>query len=264
MKRPRGVRHCLSIQRPGAQPGRVVLTSPMVAGGSRADGVYLAGAQPAAVRLVPRPPGVVVEATSPGVRACGRPIPPGQRRLVRPGEQAEVQGHALRVERAAPEGGETRVAAGALLLDAAAGAEPVHGPHLVVLTGPSAGDRHPLTDGRTIGRGRSAGIRIHDPRASRVHARVRLSPGGTFLEDLRSKNGLRVNGIRVEGRPLRIRTCDEILVGDTALALEEPGAPSGELPATAPASARRGALPARVAAALLLALSAAALALAGS
>jgi len=254
--------HTLAIRRPGAAPTRIVLSSPLVAGGSRADGLLLAGAPPAALRLVPAAAGVVVEATSQGVRANGHAVPPGGRRLLRAGQRIELQGVVLEVERARREDDGTRAAAGALLLDAASGADPVPGPCLVILTGPSAGDRHALADGRTLGRGRSAGIRIHDPGASRVHARLRFASGETTIEDLRSKNGLRVNGVRVDRRPCPIRPGDEILVGDTALALEDPGAAPGTTVTPAPARPRARTASARVVAAVLLALSAAALALA--
>lgn len=254
--------HAVTIHGPGAEPERTIVATPLVAGGSRADALFLAGAPPAAFRLLPRPPGLVLESAAAGLRACGQALPPGARRLLRPGERAELMGFAVEVELAHPCDGSTRVAAAALLIDAAAGSDPVAGAHLVVLTGPGAGERHALADGRTIGRGRSSGIRLHDPRASRVHARVRLEPGGASIEDLRSRNGLRVNGVRVERGPRPIRHGDELLIGDTALALVDPGAPAEGACAPIEAGARRR-IRSRRAAALLLALSAAALALAG-
>jgi hypothetical protein len=198
---------------------------------------------------------VVVEASAAGVHAGGHPVHPGARRLLRPGESASLQDALLEVARApAPE--ETRTAAAALLRDAAAGAAPPAGLHLVVLTGPAAGARHPLAPEQTLGRGRSASIVLPDATASRVHARLTLGPAGARVEDLRSKNGVRVNGVRIDRRPFPLRAGDELTVGETALALADGAAePTGPRPR--PRSRRTP-----LVAAALLALSAAALALA--
>lgn len=264
------MRHEITLYAAGDAPERRPLTQPTAAGGSRADGLFLPGAAPAAALLVPVPAGVVVEAGAPGIRVAGHAVAPGGCRLLRPGERAEIQGTALALERLSPPDGETRVAAAALLRDAAAGAVPIAGPRLVVLTGPAAGERHPLTAEQTLGRGRRATIRIADQQASRVHARVRVGPGGTTIEDLRSKNGLRLNGVRLDRRPIPLRPGDEVAIGETLLALEDPDPaqprpPGPAAPAAAPGrrpGARR--IPAHAAAAALLALSAVALALAAS
>jgi hypothetical protein len=100
--------------------------------------------------------------------------------LLRPGERAELHGASLVLERVVSG---TRVAAAALLVDAAAGAEPVAGARLVVLTGPRAGARHSVSRELTLGRSRTAGLRLPDPRASRVHARVTVGRGKTTIED---------------------------------------------------------------------------------
>lgn len=269
------MRRELTVLRAGAPPEACTVAAPTTAGGSRADGLLLPGAPPAAALLVPCAAGVVVEARAAGVRVAGHALPPGGRRLLRPGERAELQGSSLSVEDAAggpaedcdAPGGATRVAAAALLRDAAAGAGA--GPRLVVLTGPAAGDRHALGEEQTVGRGGAATLRISDPRASRVHARIRAGTGGASIEDLRSKNGVRVNGVRMDGRVAPLRPGDEVAIGDTVLALEDPcpAAPREPRPAP-PARASRPARPAprgaRAAAAALLAACAAALALAGS
>jgi FHA domain len=272
------VRRELTVRRAGAPPERRTIAGATTAGGSLADGLLLAGAPPAAALLVPAPPGIVVEARAVGVRVAGHAVPPGSRRLLRPGERAELHGASLSLEDAEaalagkPESrdtpaGATRVAAAALLRAGAAGTAAVAGPRLVVLTGPAAGDQHALRAEQTLGRGRAATIRVADPRASRVHARIRAGAGGAAIEDLRSKNGVRVNGVPMDGRVARLRPGDEIAIGETVLVLEDSCPPTGTAqPAPAPVSrhpppGRRGA---RAAAAALLALCAAALALAGS
>jgi hypothetical protein len=251
----------LLVHLPGAAPARRDLAAPAVAGGSHADGLHLPGCPAAALRLLPCAAGVVVEAGAAGVRAAGHALHPGARRLLRPGERAELHGVALELV-APPPAEETRAAAAALLRDAAAGDAPPAGLHLVVLSGPAAGARHALGPEQTLGRGRAATIVLPDPTASRLHARLTLGPDGARVADLGSKNGVRVNGGRIDRRPFPVRPGDELVVGETALALAdgtpEPSAPPGGI-GEAPARRR---LPMRVVAAALLALSAAALALA--
>jgi hypothetical protein len=243
----------LSVHRPDRPPEVVELAGPVTAGGSRGDGIVLPGCPPGALRLVPCAAGVIAEALACGVRAGGRAVPAGARRLVRAGGRIELHGSAIAPVAAAEEG--TRAAAGALLREAAAGAAPPAGAHLVVLSGPAAGARHALGEEQTLGRGRTASIAIADARASRVHARIRVGAAGTTVEDLGSKNGVRVNGVRIDG-PRALRPGDELAIGDTELALAAGPLEDG----AAPSPRRRPA--ARILAAALLAASAAALALA--
>jgi hypothetical protein len=205
-----------------------------------------------------------VEVAVAGARVGGHPVAPGARRLLRPGEAAELQGSSIAIAPAPPDEAGTRVAAAALLRDAARGDSLVAGPRLVVLTGPAAGERRALGADQTVGRGSRAAIRIRDPRASRLHARIRIGPGGATIEDLGSKNGVRLNGVRIERAPSPLHPGDEVVLGDTALTLEDPwrGAPvnaDAAAPERGPGHTRG-----HLAAAALLALSAAALAMAGS
>ncbi|HYG67399.1 MAG TPA: FHA domain-containing protein, partial [Anaeromyxobacteraceae bacterium] len=102
----------------------------------------------------------------------------------------------IAIAAAGPEPGGTRALAGALVRSAAAGAAPATAPHLLVRTGPRAGARVPLRPALTLGRGRDADVALPDPKASRVHARVAVGAASVTVEDLASKNGLRVNGER--------------------------------------------------------------------
>jgi hypothetical protein len=251
----------LAVHRPGFPPERREIGAPAAAGGSHADDLLLPGWPPSALRLSPCASGVVAEAVAAGIRVGGRPVHPGGRRLLRAGERAELLGIALSLE-AAPSADATRVAAGALVRDAAAGAVPITGPHLVVLSGPTAGARHPLGAEQTVGRGRGATITIPDAQASRVHLRIRVASGGATVEDLGSKNGVRVNGIRIERRRCAVDAADEIVIGETAIALHDLDGPGSSERASG--RGRRTGLSAapHLLAAALLALSAAALALA--
>jgi hypothetical protein len=272
------VRRTLQLHHPGAAaPEPATLAAPATAGGSAADPIHLPGLPPAVLGLVPCAAGVVVEARTTGVRAAGHPLEPGGRRLLRPGERAELFGAAVSVPgEPAPEG--TRVLAAGLLRAVAAGEPPVSGPHLLVLTGPDAGARLPLGPDQVLGRGARAGIRLRDPLVSRRHARLRLEGRAAILDDLGAKNGVTVDGVRAERRPVRIREGAELRLGATILALvlpptSDPGDPhAGEDAADAPSPPpgactrrrrRRRAIPRPITAAALLAASAAALALSG-
>lgn len=145
----------------------------------------------------------------------------------------------------------TRALAGELLR-ARAIAEPEA--WLRVVDGPLRGERVPLGAEETLGRGGEATVRVPDPAASRLHARLQRGPEGFRLEDLGSKNGLRLNGRRLR-RAAGLRGGDVVALGGTRLAFEHPAS----APTPRDGAARRSH---RRAAALLLLAAAAALVLA--
>jgi hypothetical protein len=263
----------LELQLAAAEPSRRRLRGPTTLGGSQADGIAVPGLPPAALRLEPRPAGLLVSPAAAGLRVGPRPVAPGARRLLRPGERASFQRLSLGVP-LPPCADRTRATAAALMREAARDPGGPEGPHLVVLTGPLAGRRAALAPGLVVGRGRTAGLRLADAAASRRHARFQLGPEGVTVEDLGSKNRLRVNGVPVERQPIPLRPGDLLLIGETELAYEGPTGPPASPPAAGPARAsltpraRRSfrafpALPAGarpLVAAALLAISAAALA----
>ena len=140
-------------------------------------------------------------------------------------------------------------------------------PALLALFGPKQGLRIPLTGRLVLGRGPAADLQLVDGKVSREHCRIDASGHRVTVEDLGSHNGTYVNGELIK-RPTPISEGDEIALGDTLLLLEDPWA-GGATEAGSAADARSGGrgrrpLPRALAAALLLALSAAALAAAGS
>jgi predicted component of type VI protein secretion system len=159
----------------------------------------------------------------------------------------------------------TRVLAGALLREAAAGREPVVGPHLVRLDDPAAG-RAPLREGLTIGRGAAAELRLELPEISRAHARIVAAPDGFAIADLGSKNGLAVNGAAVVSAPVPLRDGDVISIGPARLQVSGLAptvvAPAAAAPTDTADHAEPGPQPRRLLAAA--ALVAAALALAAA
>lgn len=160
--------------------------------------------------------------------------------------------------------GPTRRLAAALVREARRG-EPARAvPHLVIEAPGGGGRAVPVQAGLTLGRGPGADLALPDPGASRRHARVLLGDdGAAAVEDLGSKNGLRLNGRRLPPGPAALRAGDVLTVGGTALRYVDPLGEGPEAPAGPPAPRERrpGAAGWRLAAAAVL-LAAAALLLA--
>lgn len=231
----------LMVHRPGSAPEELALTGPVTVGGGSDDAVRIEGAPPRVLDLSPSPAGVLVETLVGGAAlrlATGsmRALAPGRRRVVRPGESVLMGAAALEVP--AEPAAETRALAGRLLGEAGRGYQAVAGPHLLALEGPDAGRRLALGDEATLGRGEAATLRLSDGSASRRHARVARAGDGFTLEDLGSKNGLRLAGARLGRNPAPLRPGDEIALGESVLALvlpAESGAPPSAVEARAAA-----------------------------
>src|SRR5204863_1569576 len=81
-------------------------------------------------------------------------------------------------------------------------------------TGPGMGARYPLNDKPLVlGRGNDCEISIHDPSASRRHARIQPAADGYYAVDLQSTNGTYVNDVPAsmyklkDGDYLRVGNC---------------------------------------------------------
>jgi len=85
----------------------------------------------------------------------------------------------------------------------------------------------------TVGRAEDCGLVLDDELASRHHCRLELRAGAVFAVDLESRNGVLVNGLRVEGEA-EVHHGDLVTVGTSQLAIarqaHEPRAPSEEPP----------------------------------
>jgi hypothetical protein len=85
---------------------------------------------------------------------------------------------------------------------------------LCVVAGPQMGRVYSIgPSGGTIGRQPGSAVLLDDPKVSRLHARLAVTPGGVWLEDCHSTNGTRVNGQRVTRHLLR--RGDGIQIGAT-------------------------------------------------
>ena len=73
----------------------------------------------------------------------------------------------------------------------------------------------------TLGRDTSCDIVLDDALSSRRHARIVASQGAIVLEDLRSTNGVYLNGVRL-GQSARLHAGDRIIVGTTELSVFSP------------------------------------------
>lgn len=69
-----------------------------------------------------------------------------------------------------------------------------------------------------IGRHRDNSIQLSDPGISGFHARLYLGPDGYVIEDMKSRNGVWLNGIQVDHAPLQHG--DRIHIGQTDLLFE--------------------------------------------
>jgi DNA-binding winged helix-turn-helix (wHTH) protein len=90
----------------------------------------------------------------------------------------------------------------------------------------SRGDRDFMLrpGGQTIGRERTADVRIDALSISRVHARVTCCGSEVLVEDLGSKNGTWVNGTKVS-TPAAIEDGDELRLGTVTLTFRNLNAP---------------------------------------
>src|SRR5262249_37418989 len=97
-----------------------------------------------------------------------------------------------------------------------------------------------LSEGQfAVGRNASCQLSLDDPLVSRRHALLHVAPENVSIEDLQSRNGVLVNGTKIEGR-LDLRPGDKILIGAQELTLfnargdeaVQPG-PSGGMPPAA-------------------------------
>ena len=97
---------------------------------------------------------------------------------------------------------------------------PTHfGASILILTGNQAGQSVPIEQETTlIGRNRECGVRLDVPDVSRRHASIIRNQHGEYeVEDNTSRNGVKVNGIRVQRQTLRYG--DRIGIGRDAVLL---------------------------------------------
>jgi DNA-binding NtrC family response regulator len=91
------------------------------------------------------------------------------------------------------------------------------GDHLLIIELDSSAIYELPTSGELlIGRAPDVQIRLRDPSASRVHARLAVTSDGIYISDLGSYNGTRVNGERISSAT-RLQPGDSIAICDVIL-----------------------------------------------
>jgi DNA-binding winged helix-turn-helix (wHTH) protein len=90
----------------------------------------------------------------------------------------------------------------------------------------------PLNDGENvIGRQENAVVRIDDGTVSRRHARLVIGADGATLEDLASRNGTYVGGVRITG-PVAVKDGDTVRFGSVSVAFRSLATPASTVPMT--------------------------------
>jgi pSer/pThr/pTyr-binding forkhead associated (FHA) protein len=112
-------------------------------------------------------------------------------------------------------------------------------PALEIERGPGAGGRRVLPPPEAtlvIGRGDEATWVILDEDLSRAHAEIRRGWDGVTVIDLGSKNGTKVDGVRLRGEPVELRDGAALTLGGTVLRFRDPaerhlrGEPAAAIP----------------------------------
>lgn len=162
-----------------------------------------------------------------GTQINGKALPKGEKRLLRNGDvigiaQFDVT-FARAVEQPQLDGNKTSLVARSLVKDVIRGLGSGEGPYFRVMNGPREGEKIEISDARELVIGREEGVAdlvLKDDLVSRKHAKIRRDWSGTHVEDLDSRNGIRVNKKRVNRKTLKDR--DELEVGGVRLLYLDP------------------------------------------
>jgi DNA-binding winged helix-turn-helix (wHTH) protein len=84
--------------------------------------------------------------------------------------------------------------------------------------------RLPLSAGENlVGRDANAQVRLDDPSVSRRHARIAVTTAGAQIEDLQSKNGTFLDGLRLSAEVVPVRDGSRVVFGTLAVTFHESG-----------------------------------------
>ncbi len=167
--------------------------------------------------------------SSHGTRVNGSGLPKGEKRLLRNGDVIAIGPYDLTFDRVADMGDEeegkdkTSFVAKKVVRDALRGLAAGEGPYLRVMNGPLEGKRFELADAQELLIGRDVDVDVQlddDDLVSRRHAKVRRDWAGTHVEDLGSRNGIKVNKRKVQQVTLKDR--DELDIGNTRFLYLDP------------------------------------------
>ncbi|MHB8877163.1 MAG: FHA domain-containing protein [Myxococcaceae bacterium] len=162
-----------------------------------------------------------------GTQINGQTLPKGEKRLLRNGDIIAIAQYDVTFDRVTEQKGKagesTEQVARQVVKDVMRGlAGGGETPYFRVMNGPKEGQRIELTDATelVIGRDETADLIFKDDLVSRRHAKIRRDWSGTHVEDLESRNGIKVNKKRVTRKTLKDR--DEVEVGGIRLLYLDP------------------------------------------
>ncbi|MBN1209841.1 MAG: FHA domain-containing protein [Myxococcaceae bacterium] len=177
-----------------------------------------------------------------GTQVNGKPLPKGEKHRLRNGDIIAIAQFDVTFTYVAnlPTGGrseKTSFVARSMVKDVVRGIKSGEGPYLRVMNGPREGERIEINNAQEfiIGRDETADVIFKDDLVSRRHVKIRRDWAGTHVEDLGSRNGIKVNKKKVNRKTLR--EGDELEVGNIRLLyvdptdLSEPSVPIPESPA---------------------------------
>lgn len=163
-----------------------------------------------------------------GTEINGKKLPRGEKRLLRNGDVIAIAQFDVTFDRIAdvPKEGQsekTAFVARAVVKDVMRGLGTAGGPYFRIMNGPREGERIEISDAQelVIGRDETADVVFKgDDLVSRRHAKVRRDWSGTHVEDLDSRNGIKVNKRKVSRKTLKDR--DELEIGGVRLLYLDP------------------------------------------
>ncbi|RKI00112.1 FHA domain-containing protein [Corallococcus sp. AB038B] len=181
-----------------------------------------------------------------GTKINGKALPKGEKELLRNGDVIAIAQYDVRfdkvVEIAPDVSDKTSFLARGILKDAMRGLAGGEERFLRYMNGPREGQRIEISEAQEHVFGRDekeADVILKDDLVSRKHAKVRRDWSGTHVEDLGSRNGIKVNKKRVNRKALK--DGDELEIGATRFVYVDPAEPPDEpavsLAAESPVSA---------------------------
>ncbi|AGC44166.1 FHA domain-containing protein [Myxococcus stipitatus DSM 14675] len=169
-----------------------------------------------------------------GTQLNGKALPKGEKRALRNGDVIAIAQYDVRFDRVLELNGDgtsekTSFIARGNLKDVMRGLSGTEERYLRIMNGPREGERIEIGDAQEIVIGRDekeADLVIKDDLTSRKHAKIRRDWSGTHVEDLGSRNGIKVNKKRVNRKALKDN--DEVEVGGTRFLYVDPAEPAEE------------------------------------
>jgi len=169
-----------------------------------------------------------------GTNINGKKLPKGEKRLLRNGDVIAIAQYDVTFDRVAdlpssPE--KTSFVARQAVKDVVRGLRSGEAPFLRYMNGPQEGQRIELGDAQELVIGRDetvADLVFKDDLVSRRHVKLRRDWSGTHIEDLGSRNGIKVNKKRITRKTLRDK--DEVQIGSTRLLYLDPNEVREEAP----------------------------------